>query len=310
MSINIISLIPSYKCNGRCGHCDLWKTTDDGLSIDAIGQLFLSKYTKIQNLYISGGEPFLNDIKRMMRRIKDVNSKLATVVFATNGYLTNKILDDIEYIKTIGVVPKLAISLDGRKEAHNKMRGLDTAYDKVMRTVSLLRRVCDISFVFLMTPWNIEEIPYYLDFTKQLKVSAEFCLARKSCRFGNEYNMSYRDSKYCYTDVQKEKLLNELSKADKIGSVDRIYQFTKRYFYDKHNIRCMMGYDQVIVCPNGDVRACIDDRPFNILGNINRQTFDEIVESDRRQEVLDYIIQGNCQPCTNPCDGPKYLVKD
>ena len=191
------------------------------------------------------------------------------------------------------------------------MRGVKGAYEKVMETTKALKGICDVSYVFLLTPLNIEEIPYYLEIAEKQDILPEFCLARKSTRFGNQYEGTYEGSKIVYTENQKKRLIHLLSKIDlKRGSLNRTYEFTKRYLYDKQHIDCKMGIQQIIVFPDGIIRACLDERPFNIMGNINTQTLDDIMESQKAKNILKYIEEKKCQPCPNQCHGPQYLIKD
>ena len=71
-----------------------------------------------------------------------------------------------------------------------------------------------------------------------------------------------------------------------------------------------MGIQQIIVFREGIVRACLDERPFNIMGNINKQTLDDIMESENTKNILKNIEEKKYQPCPNQCHGPQYLIKD
>jgi len=94
-------LAVTYKCNGKCTMCNLWKVyrenpklVKEELSLSEI-QNFLSDrefFKDLDFVYLSGGEPFLReDLPEIVKSIHECNPTCIVYV-ATNGFLTDNII--------------------------------------------------------------------------------------------------------------------------------------------------------------------------------------------------------------------------
>jgi MoaA/NifB/PqqE/SkfB family radical SAM enzyme len=73
--------------------CNIWQDdTKDGLHPKDFARLPKT----LKDLNITGGEPFLrNDLVDIVREITNVNPKIR-IVISSNGFLTAKIIDDMQ----------------------------------------------------------------------------------------------------------------------------------------------------------------------------------------------------------------------
>ena len=128
-------------CNQKCEHCFYWRNLNrrDDLTRDELFALSRS-LGHIENLNLSGGEPFLRpefgEICRQFIR----HNKVRQIYVPTNGYFTERTVKQItETLKEEELDLFVAeISLDGLGEFHNKFRGSPGAFEKAMQTYDAL----------------------------------------------------------------------------------------------------------------------------------------------------------------------------
>src|SRR5438477_9025567 len=128
-------------CNQKCEHCFYWRNLNrkDDLSKEELFDLSRS-LGRIENLNLSGGEPFLRpefgEICRQFIRQNQVRQ----IYVPTNGYFTDKTAKQItETLREKDLDLFVAeISLDGLGEFHHKFRGSPGAFDKSMQTYDAL----------------------------------------------------------------------------------------------------------------------------------------------------------------------------
>jgi sulfatase maturation enzyme AslB (radical SAM superfamily) len=123
--VHTLRLSLTTKCTLNCRYCFVEK---DGrvISFDSakkILRLFLSSHGKDKMLIIYGGEPllFLGLLKKIVifsKKIAKENNKKLIVSTGTNGTLLNK--QNLAFLRKEDV--KISISIDGKKEIHNKAR--------------------------------------------------------------------------------------------------------------------------------------------------------------------------------------------
>ena len=114
------------NCNYKCPHCRAYQEfhkEDKQIEDIIIKELIKSK---VMIVNISGGEPLLNP------RIFDISKKLYDndiyLMLSTNGYFYSKYRKDI----VDSGIKLVQVSLDGKKELHEKFRGVDNSYEKAI----------------------------------------------------------------------------------------------------------------------------------------------------------------------------------
>lgn len=97
----------------------------------------LSGLDGLLHLTVTGGEPFLrNDlVELILASVK--SSGVPRISINTNGFLTEKIVSDMETLLNDlpGTELSLAVSLDGPEPVHDALRGVPGSYGKARETV-------------------------------------------------------------------------------------------------------------------------------------------------------------------------------
>ena len=152
----VLQLHPTRRCNLRCLHCysSSGPKERDGLSVallrTAIRQAAALGY---RVLSVSGGEPLLYaGLRELLAEAKRCG--LYTTV-TTNGML----LDSARLGGLRELVDFFAISIDGERETHNRLRQSRRAFDTTLDRLGVLRASGALfGFAFTLTRANWEQI--------------------------------------------------------------------------------------------------------------------------------------------------------
>jgi len=145
-------LAVTYRCNCRCTMCYIWKHPSKTNS--EIQPEDLLSLPEMVRLNITGGEPFLRDDLNDILNI--VKNKAKRVVISSNGLLTEKTLSLMRNHKDVGI----RISVDGIEETHDRIRGVNGAFKKVIRTLKGLKElgIKDLGIAVTVSDQNADEL--------------------------------------------------------------------------------------------------------------------------------------------------------
>ena len=135
------SVITTYRCNGRCQMCNIWKNpsqSEEEITPEIIDKLPAGQ----KQINITGGEPMLReDIEDIVAVLYKKTSKL---VLITNGYFTDQITNITRKFPEIIV----RISLEGLPMLNDEIRGIEDGFDHALRTTLRLKKmgIKDIGF--------------------------------------------------------------------------------------------------------------------------------------------------------------------
>ncbi len=166
------------RCNARCRFCFYKKETEQEkeLTIDEIRSI-ASEMDSLLWFALSGGEVFLrNDLVEIVEVFYQ-NTTPAIILIPTNGFLSEKIRDDLEKIlricKNSTIVLKL--SLDAVGEKHDELRGVNGGFERVLRTYYLIKDLLkrygnlEIGINTVLCSENKDYIPDVVNFVRDMK---------------------------------------------------------------------------------------------------------------------------------------------
>jgi MoaA/NifB/PqqE/SkfB family radical SAM enzyme len=290
-------------CNMKCQHCFYWRNLNkkDDLTKEEIFE-FSRTLGHIENLNLSGGEPFLRQEFAEICRQFIRNNKVRQIYVPTSGYFTKETVKQItETLKERELdLFAVELSLDGMQEFHDKFRGVPGSFEKAMETYRALESLqgrdprLRIHGVSTATHLNLDEI----------KRLSTFLFDR--CPKMDHHNLAIirgdrKNSSLLLPDLQQYKHLYEYirrlwaprEKSRYGAMVEPMLQWAKvRTLTEKTQvIPCLAGRLTAVVYANGDVSVCELHKP---VGNLRREPFWGIWNSEEARKLREAI---ECKEC-------------
>jgi MoaA/NifB/PqqE/SkfB family radical SAM enzyme len=136
-----LTLSLTYRCNSRCGTCNVWKRKADELTVVEWEQVLRSLGRAPYWVTVSGGEPLLREDAVDIIKLVCRHCRPAILNIPTNGLLPERIERSVQDITTAfpntNVVVNL--SLDGWGADHDRIRGIPGNFERAMDTYRRLK---------------------------------------------------------------------------------------------------------------------------------------------------------------------------
>lgn len=318
---SFVTFLVTWKCNCKCIMCDVWKKKNsDDLTLKEIENIF-SQLKQIDAIRISGGEPFLRKDLAEIINIIDKTTHPKIIHITTNGLLTNQIIDVLKKVKPIRKV-HLKVSIDDVKSEHDKIRGINGAYDMAIRTVekvSILR----------------DELHFYLGVNQTIVnekgLNAYFMLKSALSKFNVNVHavIAYNQDTGLYSTDGESKLVNPEMSLKTFGdfSQEKLGKFIKELEKDtsgisnfeekvlkKYHLKglynrlvnnknipkplCVALNSHLRILPNGDIPICMYNS--SIVGNLRNNKFEKIWLSEEMKKYRQWVKK--CPGCWAGCE--------
>ena len=290
-------------CNMKCEHCFYWTSLNkkDDLSKEEIFALSDSLGT-IENLNLSGGEPFLRkEFGEICRKFIQTNG-VKQIYVPTNGYFTERCIAAIrEVLKEPGLDLFVAeISLDGMPEFHDKFRVARHAFKKAMETYDALVELqkedprVRVHSISTATDVNMEEIKklttYLYERCPQMD-HHNLAIIRGDRKNPTLKGPSLKQYEDLYEYIRR---LWAPREQGRMGSaVEPMLQWakTESVKQERQVVPCKAGKISGVVYANGDVGVCEIHKP---IGNLRQKTFPEIWHSPEAKKLRQQIANKEC----------------
>lgn len=274
-------LIVTYRCNARCYMCNTWQNPSK--PEEEFKPELVEKLPKnLDFINITGGEPFLRD--DLDEIIEKALTKCKRLVISTNGYFTDRITRLAEkFGNRIGI----RVSIEGLPAANDELRGIKNGFDHGLRTLTNLMAMGmkDVGFGITVFDRNAKDMIELYHLAEAMGV--EFATATVH----NSYYFHKADNEVNDQEMIAgafEKIAVELLKTNKPKNWFRAYfnmGLARKVRGQKRALPCEVGTDMFFVDPEGDVLPCNGSDEPMIMGNLHRQSFDEIWHSDQAERV-------------------------
>jgi MoaA/NifB/PqqE/SkfB family radical SAM enzyme len=315
----------TYRCQGRCTNCNIWRTDGgvDELNLKEIQGLFMKNRDllgEVKHIQITGGEPFTReDLPEIVSTISGV---LPSCIYwiPTNGLEPDRIEESTENIlralggRGLGVT----VSLDGSPETHDKLRGVEGSHASAVETLKRLTELryrhpgLQLSIGMTIGPENQAEISEIYDVARSHDVDFSF-------RPVNISGIYYRNMTRPGTSIDPDELLPAVRRIGRDlirrrgllrstptlmymqGAIDYVRKEGTR------SLPCSAASDSFLD-PTGDVYPCIimDAK----LGNIREKRLTEIWLSDEADEIREQIRRGQCPGCWVECEAYRDIKRN
>jgi MoaA/NifB/PqqE/SkfB family radical SAM enzyme len=298
-----VVLFINSLCNMRCEHCFYWTHLNkrDDLSFDEIVSLSRS-LGKIENLNLSGGEPFLREefgpICRQFIRANGVRQ----IYVPSNGWFKERtIAAVIEVLKEPDLdLFVVELSLDGMAKFHDTFRVAPGSLKRALATYDALAELQEsdprlrIHCISTATDVNVEEIrkltTYLYDRCPKMD-HHNLAIIR-----GDRKNPALKTpplDEYQALFEYIRSLWQPREEGRYGGIVEPMLQWAKvRTLQErKQVVPCKAGVLTTVISANGDVSICELHEP---LGNLRQQSFWEIWNSDKANALRASVARKEC----------------
>ena len=312
----IANFAVTYRCDGRCTTCNIWKSPPGyELTLAEIRAFFQENralFTEVESIQLTGGEPFLrDDLPEIIEAIDDT-IKGCTFQLPTNGLSPELIRESMERTLTklqTGRV-RVSVSIDGLEETHDKQRGIEGSYKLALETLKKLldlkktRSQMMLAVNMTLTPENLKEAPIVQ--RDAYKHGASFSL-----RPLNVSDIYYKNNDFG-TIYDKETLYkslrtiakNALEEYGVLRSITMLKYLTGIQEYieteNRRTTPCHACTESFFLDPYGDVYPCIFMN--SRLGNIREKPFLEIWNSEKAEDTRLRISELECPRCWVECE--------
>jgi MoaA/NifB/PqqE/SkfB family radical SAM enzyme len=130
----------TYSCPSRCATCDIWQKKVDDLSVDEYGRVLPTLEKVPVWVTVSGGDQFVRgDLDEIVRVIR-TTIEPSIVNIPMNGVITERIFHLLPKIAhhTVGSQLVLNLSVDEIGEAHDRIRGAERNFEKLLLVAELI----------------------------------------------------------------------------------------------------------------------------------------------------------------------------
>ncbi len=134
------------RCNARCSFCfvdfDNPDTLKQELTIDEIEKLSGTLGPGIENINLTGGEPFLRKDLTEISELYVKNAKIRSLFITSNGSLPERIEKYLTYLggKFPGLRITVSFSIDNLREKHDRIRTRDGLFDDCIESYRIVRK--------------------------------------------------------------------------------------------------------------------------------------------------------------------------
>lgn len=262
----ILQLPITYKCNFDCVMCGMQEiASKPGFSILTLRKILQDQlFKEIRSIGINGGEPFiLPNLVDYVQMILEVVRKVSDLYVISNGYFTDKILNDAKKIMKLcrerHVRFHLSISIDGFGEIHDEMRGKKGAFEHAEKTCRIIsadtKNYCDsFQAICTITKFNIFNMPELEAWSIRNKIELNYNVGTMHKRLNNEGR--YPDFSV-YTDNYSRMLTAEFFYSKFVEThEERYYALFYSLSRGERLGSCDHKFRAVTLTPNGQVSYC------------------------------------------------------
>lgn len=285
-----VSVILTYRCNSRCSMCNIWKSPT--LPKEEVSLETLSKIPSgVTYLNLTGGEPTLRE--DLMDIVDLLQPKAMKLEFSSNGLHPERLESVIKkYPNT-----KIRFSLEGFELTSNRIRGEKDGYNTKVNGLLRLQELggTDLGFAITIQDDNVHDLIGLFEFTEKHHFELATSTLHNGFQFHKSDNLPYDRLRVAR---QVEGLITGQLRTSSVKNWFRAYLnlglITKILGHNRL-LPCTAATDFMFIDPWSDVFAC-NVRPDLKVGNLERQSWDEIYNGAKAQEIRQQVAL-----CTQNC---------
>lgn len=280
-----VDVILTYRCNSRCAMCNIWKhptMPDEEVPLEALDKIPYG----IEYMNMTGGEPTLRaDLAEIVDML---HPRARTFEISSNGLRPEKIYPIIKKYPDI----KIRFSLEGFEETSNQIRGEKNGFQTKMDGLLKLQELGgkDLGFAVTIQDENADQLVRLFEIAEKHGFEMATSTLHNGFQFHKTDNGLYdrlRASRHI------EDLITAQLKTFNVKNWFRAYLnlgLAARALGHPRLLACTAASNFVFIDPWSDVYAC-NVRPDLKIGNLLTQSWDEVINGEKIQEVRQKVAQ-------------------
>jgi len=308
--VSLLYIELTTECNSKCKYCDYWKSNPLAMDIKLLKEIETQfRGIQVSNLIFTGGEPLLHlNFIQMVKKIKNIiNPKICTLM--TNGLLLKKYEKEL-----LTLFSRIVISIDGFDEnSYIKTRGIN-GFNKVLENINFVKarhKNIEIRIKTTLHPEFIPFIPNFIDIMKKNninKISFNALDTVSQNAFSRNNNIQKQER---YTIEAINDIILKLEKNNDSKIIVEDIDILKKTLLrnSKKSLifpQCTALDTTLIINSNGDIKLCFYTEA---IGNILNNTLEDILQSDKVQDLKNEFRTKNLKECFN-CVSPYCILKE
>lgn len=270
---NRVHIYLTGKCNLRCRHCDVWKTSKGE------GELTAQEWKRIisglagwiipRHIHFTGGEPLMRD--DFIEIVKFAGKNKITASVNTNGILINKELAK----EMIGAgLAGIAISIDGFSATHDYLRGEKGVFEKASKAIEYLDGAIPVIIATVLSGYNQKEVIDLARWAREKGCAGILFQALFQNPNGGSDPRRHENSDLWPQDINDmDSVIDGLARLKREGmpvlNSVRQLELMKAYFRDPLQIsslyKCKVGVSNLVVDSYGKAGFCGNIGPIGDL---------------------------------------------
>jgi len=282
---------PTARCDLRCEICNRWKdhsSSEEELSLEQIRQM-LAKFRRAGAVVLTlwGGEPTLRkDLPEILGAAKDLGFRTS---MCTNSNALAK--TGHRYLPLLDV---LLCSLDGYGATHDRMRGVDGLFDRVVSGIGTATHYnhLDVKIWATVHRENLRQIEQLAGLARDLGTGIAFFPVSPIAGYNNDTVPSPAELRDAFTLIKRLK-----AEGLPIRNPDRVLDI----MLNSAPFKCNFGRIAIHLDHRGHVYSCEDPAgtPLHMWGDV---TGFEPLERYRSREFQEVVTRlESCDRCRLPC---------
>ncbi len=304
-------LYVTSRCNARCKMCYNWQNIENWKSRDELSLEEIERITRsidsLQQLTISGGEPFLRDDLADIFKLFAQNCDVSWITIPTNGLLPDRIEQIMERACTENpnVHFRIGLSMSETKERMDELYGVKGGFEKNQQSYEVVSRLrkrfpnlnADVNIVF--SAFNQHRVKEYIDFVSESRpeCNALISVVRGKPRYPevSDIDLDLLEEVYAYSNSRSPQIQNRPFHAlinvarDMVNEINLTTLKEKRYV-----LPCRCGEKLAVIYDNGDVFPC--ELLETKIGNLRECNYDlkAMLASPKAKKIVNSIIKTKC----------------
>jgi MoaA/NifB/PqqE/SkfB family radical SAM enzyme len=320
----VMTAVVNYRCNARCQMCNIWQSPRrHEMSVDEFAKAVADPlFDEIERLTVVGGEVTLRtDLVDLTRMFVERMPKLRALSTISNGFLPDRIVSNTEAMLALteprGIGFSISISLDGLGTDHDKVRGVDGAFEKVLTTLDGLQKLQQghkfwMGVGYTVMHQNLRQAHEFQKWADQRDIEVGFTpvgfhnsyVSNLDLQSAVDYREEDRDDLIAFMQgLSKRRSLTDLSACFWSDMVRMYRDGTPR------TTPCPYNMDGLALDCYGDLYYCLSTPK---IGNcLNGQSASEIYYDPKNLQYRAETLRGKiCKECNSACAINVGLKKD